>query len=630
MMTSINDKESIKQKDSAPIAEEMEDSRNDAHIDSHSDFLSTPTNKIQPTLGSAPKQRTMITGIKSLETLQEHKMEFNNQIMNTYQFEVSFPMYMVKEMVLGLIRTWNSVKRIAYSKLRSLAPPNRTEFCDMFSALTFGRHLNARHIRDAYSEAEWVISSQKEQLQYRIDSLKRQLAKIKMFYPKIQKPHKKRSYEKKMLDLRRNIAEFERRYQTDSFPQAIFGGRKLFRRLCKTNQHLEPEKHAQLKTEYLFRRRQQIFSRGERSRNGNENLRIIQGSKISKKDRKTHPFINMDLDAYYLAIRIPYLDIETGKTKSYWVYSKIYRKDITTFNWSLLQDISYSIRLRRKKHGSKANLLNQEGFEIHIGIHEALPALQYDFSNGTVGVDVNPPCTSMAFVSSDGNLTGRKTINHPELLYASANKRAYRIYEIAHEIVDVAQHQQKGIVIENLFFLQQTSSSKKWNRYVSNFTSRQLLEAIKRCAAKRGVPIRHVHPAYTSIIGRLKYMTHYQLTVHEAAAFVIGRRGLGIQKEHISRLFKNWLRNMKPSDNGKQYSTANQFSNRDLWKFLNQVWTKQFSPQVEVVPPRNAPLTPVSNVNINSPSNRTSSVNYTDQVRGITGQTEVENPDPPN
>jgi len=144
---------------------------------------------------------------------------------------------------------------------------------------------------------------------------------------------------------------------------------------------------------------------------------------------------------------------------------------------------------------------------------------------------------------------------------------------------------------------------------------------MKRLAVKRGVPIIHVPPAYTSIIGKVKYQAHYQSTIHEAAAFVIGRKGLGIKKEHISRSLKDWLRDTKPLDNGKQYSSQSQFKNVALWSFINHVIPTFDFPQGRVVPHGNTSLDPVSNA-------RTSNSSYTGQARG--SKYIPDDPDPPD
>ena len=46
-----------------------------------------------------------------------------------------------------------------------------------------------------------------------------------------------------------------------------------------------------------------------------------------------------------------------------------------------------------------------------------------------------------------------------------------------------------------------------------------------------GIAYKKVNPAYTSVIGKVKYKEMYGITTHEAAAFAIARRGLGFNEK---------------------------------------------------------------------------------------------------
>ena len=54
--------------------------------------------------------------------------------------------------------------------------------------------------------------------------------------------------------------------------------------------------------------------------------------------------------------------------------------------------------------------------------------------------------------------------------------------------------------------------------------------------------MRKVKPAYTSIIGRFKYQTQYGISVHHAAALVIGRRGeRKVWRENVPKPLREWM-----------------------------------------------------------------------------------------
>ena len=69
---------------------------------------------------------------------------------------------------------------------------------------------------------------------------------------------------------------------------------------------------------------------------------------------------------------------------------------------------------------------------------------------------------------------------------------------------------------------------KRFATVLSLFRSRQLLAALSRQCARRGVEVIVVDPAWTTKLAQLERLpSRYRLGVHHAAALVIGRRGLG-------------------------------------------------------------------------------------------------------
>ena len=58
-----------------------------------------------------------------------------------------------------------------------------------------------------------------------------------------------------------------------------------------------------------------------------------------------------------------------------------------------------------------------------------------------------------------------------------------------------------------------------------------MISAIKSRAEKMGVAVFEVNPAYTSQIGKMKYMKRFGISIHEAASFVIARRAMGFKEK---------------------------------------------------------------------------------------------------
>ena len=68
------------------------------------------------------------------------------------------------------------------------------------------------------------------------------------------------------------------------------------------------------------------------------------------------------------------------------------------------------------------------------------------------------------------------------------------------------------------------------------------MSAIDSRAYKTNLYVYKRNPAYTSQIGKLKYMKPLGLSIHTSAAYVIGRRCLGF-KEKVPKIYRKFLSN---------------------------------------------------------------------------------------
>jgi hypothetical protein len=57
------------------------------------------------------------------------------------------------------------------------------------------------------------------------------------------------------------------------------------------------------------------------------------------------------------------------------------------------------------------------------------------------------------------------------------------------------------------------------------------LQKLKRVATLKGVEVRKVNPAYTSVIGMLKYAPQLNIDKDVACAYVMERRALGFKED---------------------------------------------------------------------------------------------------
>ena len=109
-------------------------------------------------------------------------------------------------------------------------------------------------------------------------------------------------------------------------------------------------------------------------------------------------------------------------------------------------------------------------------------------------------------------------------------------------VVAYAREVRKPIVIEKLDFRQKKADlegeSPCYSRMLSSFSfSYGKVKAyfISR-GYRQGVEVHQVNPAFSSVIGRVKFMERYGLSVHQAAALALARRSLGFSERIPRRL----------------------------------------------------------------------------------------------
>ncbi|MED3883964.1 IS200/IS605 family accessory protein TnpB-related protein [Priestia aryabhattai] len=170
-------------------------------------------------------------------------------------------------------------------------------------------------------------------------------------------------------------------------------------------------------------------------------------------------------------------------------------------------------------------------------------------SDGVIGVDCNVDHFAWTDVSKDGNFLESGTFSFS--LYKKTVGQSTKILEAeAIALVDLAVRKNKPIVMEDIdTTLSKTGDAygnKKTNRLKSVFAYRKMAQAIESCAQKRAVAVMTVNPAYTSIGGKLKYMRKFGLSIHQAASYTIGRKGLGYKEKAPQVLRHHIVRHQLP------------------------------------------------------------------------------------
>ncbi|WP_245735255.1 IS200/IS605 family accessory protein TnpB-related protein [Thermodesulforhabdus norvegica] len=176
---------------------------------------------------------------------------------------------------------------------------------------------------------------------------------------------------------------------------------------------------------------------------------------------------------------------------------------------------------------------------------EVLPPVSIARDCGAIGIDLNasPLHIAWAEVGGDGNLMEYGRIDLHELIGKNRNQRENLLWEIAHRIVEIAKEKGKAIAFEDLRKLPggtRGDGKARLRRRLGQFVYKSLLQKIEVLAGREGIEVVKASPAYTSVIGTLKYCPNHLIDKDIAGAYVVGRRALGL-KERVPRNYAGLL-----------------------------------------------------------------------------------------
>ena len=171
-----------------------------------------------------------------------------------------------------------------------------------------------------------------------------------------------------------------------------------------------------------------------------------------------------------------------------------------------------------------------------------------DRRRGAIGVDLNADHLAVAETDASGNYLRAWRV--PMVTYGKSSHQAEALIGNAvASVVEYAKEVGKPVVIERLDFVQKRaaleSESPRYSRMLSSFSYAKVKAYFLSRGCRDGVEVHQVNPAFSSVIGRVKFMKRYGLSVHQAAALVLSRRLLGCSE----RIPHRWV---APIGNGGQ------------------------------------------------------------------------------
>jgi IS605 OrfB family transposase len=310
-----------------------------------------------------------------------------------------------------------------------------------------------------------------------------------------------------------------KQYPTDK--PVVFGGKRLFEKLCKN--HLTGKARERLKKQWKEQRQGTLVSIGSKSDKGNRLTRFedLNGQLHLRITTGNREFI------YAKVLREP------SNSKNKWITFMVMLLE----SWQTKNYFAYTVELKLRD----GEVYGSVSFELPT------PEVKYTKEKGVIAIDINasPIHLAIAEVSKTGELVSYQTISLHHLLGLFQNTKDHQEWILAHKIVDIAIQKNKAIAVENLKKLKRGKrgdGKAELRKRLHQWNAKKFLQKLKRVAMLKGVEIVEVNPAYTSVIGMLKYAPQLSINKDTAGAYVIGRRALGFKEdmpENYEKLLKD-------------------------------------------------------------------------------------------
>ncbi|MDJ0534925.1 MAG: hypothetical protein QNJ70_21000 [Xenococcaceae cyanobacterium MO_207.B15] len=369
-----------------------------------------------------------------------------------------------------------------------------TEVKQTYSQLTHAKKLN--------------ISRIKEQVKKKIKKAKsifNSLSKVKN--PTIRQQNQALGLKSKLLKIQSLKKELALLESTDRL-HICFGSKKLF----DAQYHLEENEyrhHDEWLADWRKKRGGRFYCVGKSQVGGGTMIKIFHIIRDNFKAIVTLPRLMQS--EYGRVLEIPFQVTECRRRrKSSLLYALEQQKPIT-------------VQVFRREH-------KQDQWYIHLTTYVLEVPVTTSFANGCIGVDFNRDSVEWAYVLADGNIKKKGKFNFKWKGFSSG-QRQVMMRDLVVKLTTIAFNYQCPIAIESLDFSKkkasQSEASKAYNSMLSNLSTSIFREALTSRCKRYGIGLYLENPAFTTVIGMIKFMARYGLNSGTAAAMVIARRAMG-------------------------------------------------------------------------------------------------------
>ena len=335
-------------------------------------------------------------------------------------------------------------------------------------------NLNIRQSKDAVENARQTIASQKKLVKQNYEAYESKAEAIEKIIKIKNISQEKRKALKSKLEKRKRKLDYYRYFiDNNAIPPVIFGTKEMFIKRCKGI-----ISHA----EWVDARSNRMYSRGDKTKSGNPNLRVILNNNMSCLEVSTlekterNRAIKIQLPIY-----LPQkLSKKTGKVNGI-KYREMFLNYLKTGK-------AYQVEIIRKNNR----------YYVHITFEIPKEEIKYLGHNGIIGIDTNPDGFALTRTDSKGNYKGHIYLKQQELIYARNNRRSNLCGELVKRVIKAAEENRCGIAVEDLKFKRDKDVYKKFSRIKHQFVYSKLLTMLESACYKEGIELVKVKPQYTS------------------------------------------------------------------------------------------------------------------------------------
>lgn len=348
--------------------------------------------------------------------------------------------------------------------------------------------------------------------------------KLKELTRQIKKPFKsaveKRKFKCELMGLKSKVLKIEslrreaRKLESTSRLHICFGSCKLF----NAQHHLEENwysNRADWLDDWKKKRSGRFYCIGKGQYGGGTMMKV---------------FATQLTNTYRLEINVPRpLQVVWGEQIQlhFQVNDRDKRTRATDLSYALEYQKPVTVQVFRREHKT-------DNWYVHITTYVPHVPQVHNIKRGCLGIDFNANALSLTYVKPDGNIQGCWDLPY-QWKGLGNGQRQVRMRELVKQIVDLVPGLGCAIAIESLDFSKKkarmSEESKLYNEMLSNLATGMFREALISRCQRFGVQLIQVNPAFTSVIGMIKFMAQYGLNSGTAAAMAIARRAMKLKEK---------------------------------------------------------------------------------------------------